>query len=128
MCLDNLWPPDHEPFCQPRTQRLAKIGHLVKISNAAMIYPVEQLLGPQFGLLFIEPRVIHQLANLHRTEANDIDAAIGTGSDLGGQGDGINMAGNLHGWHIRAVRRKIYRNREHPKDAASIAVAAPRSR
>jgi len=44
MCLDDLRPPNDKAFRQPGAQRLAEIGHLVKIGDPAVIDPVKQLL------------------------------------------------------------------------------------
>ena len=57
-------PSDDEAFRHPAAHRLCQVRHRREVGLAAMVEPVEKLLGAQFRLLRVQPRLLQHLANL----------------------------------------------------------------
>ncbi len=139
LSLDHLGPRDDEAFGQPRAHGLGYIGHRREFGFAAMVDPVEHLLGAQFGLFRVESGLAEQIHDLALGEAEQVDTAIGARRDVTRDGNGVDLPRNGHeigGGHRRARYREGggvwlappqsgQRRRAQPTVAASMAVAAP---
>ena len=101
--LHHLRPADHKPLLQPRVLGLGNIGHLGKAGGPAIIDPMPDLLGAQLRLTGIQPRLLQLRPNLVAPQANKVNTPIRAQNRRTRNGDGINMARNLH---RRAYKRK----------------------
>ena len=132
--LDDFGPADHEPFGQPGPHGLGDIGHRVEVGDAAVVEPMEHLLGSQPGGLGIKPGYLEQFGDPLFGQADQIYAAVLTRGYVARGGNGIELSRDCHECgvghrpgHIGAGRPKSYRNCAQPSAAASSAVAAPSS-
>jgi hypothetical protein len=80
--------------------RLGDVGHRLEIGHAAMIEPVEDLLGAQLRLLGVQPRRFQLRADLLPRQAEQVDAPILARGDGARHGHGVDMSGDLHGGAI----------------------------
>ena len=94
--FDHVGAADEEPFGQPRTHGLGDIGHRREIGDAAMIEPVEHLLGAQLGLLRVETRLGQQFANTLLGQTDQVHAAIFARRDVTRDGYRVHLPGDAH--------------------------------
>ena len=94
--LDDLRAADHEAFRQPRAHRLGDVGHGLEIGDAAVVEPVEHLLGAQLGGLGVEARFLEEFADARAGEADEVDATIGARRDVARGGHRVDEARDGH--------------------------------
>ena len=94
--LDHFWPANDKTVGEPRPHRFGNIGHRLKIGHAAMVNPMEHLLGPQLCRLFIQLRFFKQLPNLEMAQPHEVNASITTRRNGARSDYRVDMAGNLH--------------------------------
>ena len=87
---------DDETLGHPAAHRLGEVRHRVEIGLAAMIEPVEQLFGAQFGRFHVQPCLLQHGLDLRARQAEQVGAAIRAGRDGAGHGHRIDEAGNRH--------------------------------
>ena len=54
--LDHFWPANDKAVGEPRPHRFGNVSHRLKIGDAAMVNPMENLLGTQLCRLFVQLR------------------------------------------------------------------------
>ena len=86
--FDDIGALDREMLFKPGPLRLGDIGHFLERRGAAIIDPVPDLLGAQFGLLFGHSRRQQRFAHLRLGQADEVHFPIGTRRRpaLGGHG------------------------------------------
>ena len=88
---------NHEMLGKPRVHRLGDVSHQRKLSHAAIIHPMPKLFRAQLGLLWLHTSGFEARADFSLGQADQVSTAILTRGGGTGHGDGINMAGDLHG-------------------------------
>ena len=94
--FDHVRPADKEAFGQPWAHGLGDIGHRFEIGHAAMVEPVEDLLGTQFRLLGVEARFVEKFANTVLGQTDQVHAAVFARRDVTRDGNRVDLPGDAH--------------------------------
>ena len=100
--LDHAGAGDPEPLGQPGLLDLGDVGHDRKIGRAAIVDPVEQLLGAQLGCTRLEPGSLERSADAVARQADQLDARVRVRRRGTGHGHGVDRAGDRHQGSIGA--------------------------
>jgi hypothetical protein len=93
---DDLGPADDEAFGQPRAHGLGDVGHRIEIGDAAMVQPVENLLGAQLRRLGVQPGFGEQFGDARAGKTDQIDAPVSAWRNVARNGNRIDVSGDRH--------------------------------